>query len=609
MNYQNPSVKWYEPDPDSDTDAADRAGVLISETAAIESRQSQWYELNLLNATLYTNREPASFRWGEPMDDQELWPANLRTENIIKEIGEAMLSKASSSPLKPSLVPHGKSWKVERAVRLMDQFLFGVWRATNAENAAALMYRDAYQAGVGCVRIGFEDSDVQVESVFFDNVVIDNRECANRAMPRTYRIRRVLPRASVEARWGVRLDDNMAKKPYVPHREMGEGYVAVVEAWRLPDDDGKGGRYSVACCGCMLEDREWKHDWVPLVFFHWEDRNNGFFVPSGVEDVVPYQVRLNEINDVINLSQDLVCRPRLLLNANAMIDTSQWDNEAGRFLMWAGSKPESFEWKTNLGELYQERERTRAQAFSHVGMSEAFTNADIPQGVRLDSSAGVREFRNMEDARHLRRWKRFEDARLEIAKKILLVLKEEQGADAFSAVYHPGGSKASAKNIPWEAVKTLADDKYSWEMAATPISMMSPAARRELVRDYTSRQLIAPDSAEAKRLLGDPNLERIEDLEMASEDDIRRHLEILEDGDYEAPTELTNCTLGIRMVTQNYLRLKVYEDVKDRVLQNHIRWIVAATSIQQAAVQPPPEAIPFAPTQGMPGTSAAQLGG
>lgn len=597
----NETTRWYEPNEDDENDQAARAGHLISETAAIESRQSSWYELNRLNATLYTNREPSGYRWGEPQEDQELWPANLRTENLIEEIGEAMLSKASSSPLKPTLVPHGKSWKVERAVRLLDEFLFGVWVATRAEDACVLMFRDAFMAGLGCVRVGYEDDAITVESVFFDNIVIDNRECGNRQSPRTYRIRRCLPIASVEEKYDVDLhDDESVRAAYTQEREVGDGWAVVVEAWR------PGGRHTIACGKKLLLDEAWPHDWVPLVFFHWQDRTNGFFVKGGVEQLVPFQVRHNELNDVIELSQDLVCRPRLLINANSMIDVSQWDNEAGRILMWSGSKPEPFDWTfRGLSDLYQERERNRSSAFSHMAMSEMFANADMPQQVRLDSSAGVREFRNMEDARHLRLWSRFEAARLAVARTILNVLSIESGADAFSSTYHPGGSKASAKNIPWEAVKTLKDDKYSWTMDATPLAAMSPAARRELLRDFTSRGLVDPQSAEARRMEGNPNLERIEDLELASDDDITRHLSLMEDGDFEAPTELTNTTLGIRRVTANYHRLKAYEDVKQKVLDAHINWIVKATTIQQAAVQQAPQGVAFQPTQGMPGTSAS----
>lgn len=598
---------WYLPDATDYDDEHHRATALLTETAAIETRQNSWHELNLWNATLYTNRELVGFRWGEVNADRELWPTNLHTENLISSIGEAMLSKASSSPLKPTPVPHGKSYKVERAVRILDQFTFGLWRQTEAEDACVQMFRDAFMAGLGATRVTYhpDSKALSTESVFFDNLVIDNRECGNRQMPRTVRIRTCVPRASVEAQYGVVLDPDPKKVHYATERSIADGWVILVEAWRLPDAKGKGGYHAAAAGGRLLIDEVWKHDWYPLVFFHYQDRTSGFFCQGGVEQLVPYQVRQNNLNRDITESQDIACRARMMLNANSMIDVSQWDNEAGRFLMWSGSKPEPMEWPTNLGELYQERERNKAAAFSHMGISEMFANADMPPQVRMDSSAGVREVRNMEDSRHLRMWTRFERARLNVARLQLKVLGAHNNADAFTAVYHPGGSRASAKSIPYEAVKTLTEDMYSWTLDAVPLSSMSPAARREQIRDWSSRQLI--DTDEARRMEGNPNLERLEDLELASCDDINRHLGIMEDGDYEPPTELTNLPYGIKKVTQNYHRLRDYEDVKKAVLENHIAWIVKAVSIQQMAVQPPPTAIPFAPTQGMPGTNAGTV--
>lgn len=605
-------VQWWVPyegadQEDKERHDALRAGHLLEETSLIEQRQASWHELNFWYATLYTNRELPAFRWGEIEGaETELWPANLRTENIISEIGEAMLSKASSSPLKPTPVPHGQSYKVERAVRLLDQFILGVWRQTKAEDAAVQAFRDAYMSGIGCVRVVYDrdKKTLHVEPVFFDSVIIDNRECAGRKAPRVVRIREVLPREHVLARYGCEALGE--QKTYHPQRNVAKDWVVVVTAYRLPDHKGKGGRITTVCCDKVLEDIPWEHDWLPLVFFHWKDRTDGFFVPSGVEEVVPFQVRLNELNEDIKDAQDLTCRPRMAVNANSQINIDEWENSAGRFLMWSGDKPEPLVWATDLATLLNERERTRSSGFSHMGVSEMFANADLPQATRMDSSAAVREVRNMEDGRHLRLWTNFEAFRLGIARAILNVLSVSKGAKAYSAVYHPGAAKASAKTIPYEAVRVLTEDQFSWTMEATPLSMMSPAARRELLRDWTSRGLVQEGSDEARRMEGNPNLERIEDLELAAADDILRHLGILEDGGYEAPTELTNCTLGIKKVTANYHRLKNYEDVPDEVLQAHIKWVVAAVSIQQQAIQPQGPTMPFAPTQGMPGTNAAQ---
>ena len=195
----NTSCKWFKPDKTDLDDEMNRAVALVEETARIEQRQSSWHELNLWNATLFCNRELPGFRWGALAAERELWPTSLRTENIVERIGETLLSKACSSPLRPSLVPHGMSWRTERAVRLLDNFLEGVWRQTQAEEACVLAFLDAFVSGLALVKVAFEPKKkrLSVEPVFFDNLVIDTRECANRAAPRTWRIRHVVPVAQV----------------------------------------------------------------------------------------------------------------------------------------------------------------------------------------------------------------------------------------------------------------------------------------------------------------------------------------------------------------------------------------------------------------------------
>lgn len=603
----NQTVKWYEP-TDGPEDEITRAGNLISETAAIEQYQSAWHQLNLWNATLYSGRELVGFNWGVVRDTaRELWPTNMHVENLIQEVGGAMLSKASSSPLKPTPVPRGNSWKVERACRLLDEFCLATWQQTESEEACVRAYLDAYISSIGCVQDYYDEKTktLHCEPVFFDQIVIDNRECINRALPRTYRIRKVMPRAAIEARYPkADLLKQPYLKPYVTYRDVGDGWDVLVEAWRLPDHQGKGGRHTIACAGRLLVDEPYKETEPPLVFLHWRDRLSGFFSQSGVEELVPYQVRQNELNEAIRESQDIACRPRMKLHANSVIDLSQWDNVAGRFVMWSGSEPMPLVWPTNLQELYNERERNKTAAFSHVGQSEMFAHADLPEQVRLDSSAGVREFRNLEDSRHLRQWTMFEKFRLNVMKMHLRVLAQHKAAAAYTAVYHPARAHAAAKAIPYEAVKILNEDQYSWSLEATPLSQMSPAARRETLRDYVSRGLM--DDAQARRMYTNPNIEREESLELASYDDVYRHIDLLEDDKYEAPDETTNLTYGIKQVIGNLHRLRCFDDVPKSILEKHKMWVMTAVAIQQSAIQQQQnQAVAFAPTQGMPGTNAS----
>jgi len=285
---------------------------------------------------------------------------------------------------------------------------------------------------------------------------------------------------------------------------------------------------------------------------------------------------------------------------------------AGRILTYAGVAPQPFIWPTNLEELYRERERNRAAAFSFLGISEMTAMADVPSQVRLDSSAGVREVRNMEDSRHLRLWTRFENFRLDVARLEMNVLATNKGADEFQAVYHPGGARRyGAKVIPWTAIKDLQDDQYSWSLEADAKSATSPAARRELLGAWSSRGM--GDSGETGRMIGSSNLEWLEECDLAGEDDIHRHIALMEDGDYEEPTEITNLPVGIPKVIANIHRLKCFEEykAKDRELTDivnaHLDWILAAQAIQEAATQQQEQGpmVPFAQTQGMPGTNAS----
>ncbi len=607
-----PSPFWFEPNKEDPQDEMNRAVALINETSAIETRQSTWHDLNLWNATLYTNRQLSGMRWGAVQAESEMFPTSLRSENLIEEIGSALLSKASSSPLKPTPVPTGMNYKVERAVRVLDRFVTAAWRHVRAEDAAVEAFLDAFISGIGAVRIAWDtdSASLTAESVFFDNIVVDNRESNNRQNPRHYRIRQVVPRSVIEARYPDKALAEQAK--YVDRRDVAADWVVVVEAWRLPSSKSPG-RHTIACCGRLLVDEAWAHNWVPLTFFKWEDNVSGFFGRSGVEMLVPFQIIMNELNEDIRSGQDVACRPRMLFHTGSNIDFSQWDTEVGRLLGWSGTesmRPMPLVWPTNMQELYSERDRTRQAAHMYMGLSTFSTQMEGMPGFRADSSMGVREFRNMEDARHLRRWTRFEAFRLDIAKLMMQVLGASKGADEYTVNYKRG--RIPAASIPYKEIKILTETDYEWQMDASPMNMTSPAASREIVRDWASRGQM--DTNEGKRSVGVPNLNRIDDLEMASYDDILRHLDMLEEGKMEKPDELTNLTYGIPRVTQNMHRLKWMEfdspRQKKKVLDDHYSWILEGLAIQTGAAQQQqmyagmegPAA--FSPMQGMPGTNA-----
>lgn len=586
-----PAVPWWQADDPTgeyrsveDRKAA-RARHLISECSAVEDRQRSLHELNLWNATLYTNRRLTGFNWGwnEPTD-QDMVPCNLITENLVTSIGDAMLSRAATSPTRVVPTPRGADFTTYRLVKRLDKWLQGVWRDLQVEEVALQLYLDAYISGVACGRVDWDGKKLRLERVFFDNVIVDNRECANTSSPRTYRVRQVVPREAVEELYGVSLDVEEGDRNYSSYRMLGDGWVPVVEAWRLPGPSGKGGRHMVASCGKVLVDEPWVRDDVPLVFFHWSRTASGFYRSGGVEQVVPYQIRLNEINEVIRDAQDLMARPRILVHTGSNVDVNAIDNVIGKIIRYTGIKPEALNWDAVSGELYNERDRLVASCFEFFGVSQMTGQASLPEGVRLDSSAAVREFTTQADQRHLDLWQRFERLRVDIAKSMIRVMSHAGGDVVTSWGYHrrPGGDE-----IRWSEVRRLAEDDYTWSLEPASLHTMSPGARMDTLNTWIAQGYITPERAGV--LSGHPDLEGVQELETASQDDIKRVAELLENGEYEAPDPTQNLVYGLWMIAQNLHRLRAFK--ASRAVQvakeAHLRWLRQALAINQGPIDAP----------------------
>ena len=588
-----------------------RARHLVDETAVIEDRQRAHHEMNLWNAMLYSNRQYANFHWGliTGTVDQMLVPANLVTENLIHSIGDAMVSSAASSPLKPTPIPLGASFQTLRKVRKLDKWLYGEWSRLKCEDTAVQLFLDAFVAGTGAVRVYYDKWKKQpkVERVFFDNIIVDNFEEANAPHARTYRLRQVVPIDSVEAMYDVKLDPREAERQYTTYRLRGESWVPIIEGYRLPVGNDPG-RHVVACCGRVLVDEEWDVEWIPWIFFHWERLKPGFYSPSGLELLVPYQTRLNELNEVIRDAQDLCGRPRILQHAGSQIDINAWDNVAGRIMKYTGVKPEPFVWESALAELYQERERQIDVAFKNFGKSQMSSSQELPSQMRMDSSAAVREVRLMEDQRFLDLWTRFQDARIQIARALIGVMAL-YGDDTYTTEI-PRAGKYVGECIRWKDIRPLTADKYSWTLEPLPLSSFSAAAQRDTLHSWITEGAVGPDNIRSDT--EHPDILSISALERASQDDIKRVIGLLEEGRFEPPDPMQNLRYGIELVTQNALLLKEREDDDpdvslEDVIENHYTWVRQALACTQQATQAPAgtqgsQPLPAGPPGVMPGS-------
>jgi hypothetical protein len=292
--------------------------------------------------------------------------------------------------------------------------------------------------------------------VFPDELIVDQMEVVAYGRPRHVYRRRVLPIEVVAATWGgdkedilERLEEVSRTSDWLEYRSVGLGYVVVVEGWQVAFG-GKLGRYVCAVQNMVLDDKPYKLEQPPFVFYNWQEPLSGFYAPSAVEQVLPYQIRLNEINDVIRDAQDIMGRPRIFVAEGSRVNPMDLDNVVARIIKYTGIKPEPATWPAISAELYNERDRQIKACLEQFGISALASKVTPPTQARFDSSPAFREFNAIQDDRLADPAQRLERFYLNLAEAMIRVIRAS-GADP-ETVWMSGGRKGGMERIRWSEV-------------------------------------------------------------------------------------------------------------------------------------------------------------
>lgn len=611
---------WLECDDDSDYVQRQRAGSLLQCAQALESAQREVHEQNLWSAQLYSNRELAAFDWGNGnLVRASLAPVSRTGENITVRLVDTLVAQIGKNRPKPKPVARGASFTIRQSIRRLDKFLYGEFQRNHLYTLTKQAFRDSCIFGFGCVKVSVEDDEdhgarVAYERVFPDEILVDQMEIVATGKIRHFYRRRVLPVEVVATTYGVdesELEEQATQgHTYLDYRPVGKGWIVVIEGHQLAAA-GQPGRWMVATPTKVLDEGVWEHDWLPYVFYHWQMPVSGFYSPSVVEQVLPYQIRLNEINEVIRDAQDLMGRPRILVAEGSKVNPLEVDNVVGRFIKYTGIKPEAVTWPAISAELYNERERLVRQCLEQFGISQLASTVTPPPSARFDSSEAFREFNAIQDDRLADPAQRYEEFHLEIAQRTIDVIAAS-GKNP-KTVWYSGWKDSRAEELDWASIKHQSDS-YVMTMEATSIFSMSPASARDELEKQLGMGLITPEQYRLE--LSDMDTEGLYSLAAAAARDLNRVQELLETGEFEAPIPQQDLVNGVTHMTLAMLDLNRYKDVPDDVRLNFVNWITLARAIleqgeqQTDATMAPAGAVD--PATGMPmggDPMAAQMGG
>lgn len=610
-----PSWGWWEPYDRKRADQPEeeiqkvRANSLLSTARGLESAQREVHEQNLWAAQLYSNRELASFDWGNSaLYRASLAPIQRAGENLILMVVDTLVAQIGKNKPKARPQTRGASWKLRKQAKKLDKFLYGEFIRNRVYEEGKRVFRDACIFGFGALYVAVEDGKLCVSRVFPDELLVDQMEVVAAGKPRHLYRRRVLPIEVVASTYRGDEDyDEVVERlklaaksaDYIEYRSVGEGYVVVVEGWQL-GMDGEPGRHVIACNDWLILDEPYNLEVPPFAFFHWQAPLSGFYSPSAVEQCLPYQIRLNEINDVIRDAQDLMGRPRILVAEGSRVNPLEVDNLVGRFIKYTGIKPEAVVWPAIPPEIYNERDRQVRICLEQFGISNLASKAEVPQSARFDSSAAFREFNAIQDDRLADPAQRFERFYLDLAELMIRRLRDS-GANP-RTVWSVGGSKGTpgmVESISWGDID-IDESAYVLQLEATSVFDSTPSAIRDELEKQLAMGLITPEQYRLE--LSSPDDQAELSLQAAAAADIRRVIGLLEEGKYESPTPIQDLVNGVQMVSLAALRLSEYEDEDEQTLSelddikfNMLNWLTEARNILEMGAENPNQLQPADP--------------
>lgn len=621
------AIGWWE-DPE-DTDLPDdevekmRANSLYDTVRNLENVQQEVHQQNLYAAQLYSNRELAAFDWGNSvLHRASLAPVSRTGENLVLMVVDTLVSQVGKNRPKARPQTRGASWRLRQQAKKLDKFLYGEFIRNRVYEKGKQVFRDACIFGFGALHVSMEDDYLCVERVFPDEIMVDQMEVVAAGYPRHVYRRRVLPCEVVCSTWCDSDEEALDElerisqtADYLEYRTVGKGYVVVIEGWQLATDK-KPGKYVCAVQNKILKETPYRLKQPPFVFYQWQQALSGFYSPAAVEQVLPYQVRLNEINDVIRDAQDLMGRPRLLVAEGSRVNPLDIDNTVARIIKYTGIKPEAVTWPAISAELYNERDRQVRICLEQFGISNLASKVSPPSQARFDSSAAFREFNAIQDDRLSDPAQRFERFYLDLAEMMVRVISDS-GAEP-ETVWVSGGRKGGMEVIKWKEID-LDENAYVLQLEATSVFDSTPSAIRDDLEKQLAMGLISPEDYRLQ--LSAPDDQSALSLSAAAAEDIERVIDLLEDGKYESPTPIQDLVNGVQKVSLAALQLKKYEEYETGDLADvelaFLNWITEARnilSIGEETVQSPEPAaatpgLGTPPTEMGPDAMMAQMGG
>lgn len=570
---------WYEK-----KDPEDLARAVIEEAQRIEMDQSSLRESWRKYARSYSNRHEMGLDWN--LESSRELDTHFVTENVVKSVIDTAASIIAKNRVKVRVLTNGAKFNDQRKARRLEKFVYGEMKARNAWEIGPQVFRDACIFGTGVLKTFPHKKKVRMERRLISDILVDERKAID-GQPSELFERCIIDKDKLKGMFPKKHHDAIeiaAKKRSWADKDIPEGQVVVVEAWKL------NGKHVIIIEGAVLQEKLYKKDYFPFVFFRWDGLPiSGFYGLGLARDLHGIQTRINELNIFIQRCQDLIAVPRVFVDMASKLIKVQIDNKIGAIIPYRGKPPTFFTPTALNAEIYQYKEQLKASAFQFAGISQQSAQSVKHPGI--ESAVAIREMSDVENNRFVIQSQRYERMYTELGEMVIRIARELYKKDKNLKANFPNASVI--EQISWADVD-LEDDRFELDIQPASLLSMSPSARLQAVTELA--QVGQLDKAEVRYLLGHPDMEASNSLATADYVDITRHEEALLDGEFINPEPFTNFDLGLRRMQLTYLDIQnKFDDVPEEILENIRTWISQVKSLAEQAAStgvqgPPPDA-------------------
>jgi hypothetical protein len=480
------------------------------------------------------------------------------SENVIASNVDTVTAAIAASDVRARFMTDDGDWSTQRTAKRLEWYTEGLSTLLDVPAKARAAFKEAAKKGTGIVKVYADPlGSIRVDHVRPDDIVVDEVECRNGAMPRQMHQRMTnVDRDELAARFPeYESEINRAQnqgggsswRSWAGYRPIYGDNLVVIESWRLPigtkgKDGYKPGRHTITIDGCDLLDEEWHKKHFPVAVIRWSERTNAWYGISLAERIAGIQRALNKRNWQIDRNLDQIAVPTTfvrLIDANMTTKSTR----AGGITVYSGDEPKTVFPIAVSAETYQNRNDMKSAAYEESGVSRLAAQSVKPAG--LDSGVAMREYRDQTTQRFALQEKAFERLVLDILWLAIDVCKDLGAA----APVISRTAKFGAKKVKWADVD-MGDVRV--QIAAASTLSRTPAGRYQTALEWAQAGVITTD--EWRRLTQHPDLDRVLSLYTQGIESVERDIEAIEEGEYIVPEPYGNLDLMVRVGQMAYLR-------------------------------------------------------